>query len=309
MATSVEEQSEILIQSFAALVRNLAVDSKEVGRLISLVPLVENAESSDIATDATLKSQPHTSVLADLTSLDRIVEQLERKMDALRENVAAQKSGADDLEELLGQADAQAEGLKYMMAHLPKHLPGDVKAVAKAQPVSATITVEPPPRIKRITSSAAATPSRTRTQAVVKTPARTQAATRTEGGLSEPLLDLVTAGELEKVPKTTKGRLQLEQINAAITEVRAAFLVKHALLSKNNKQLNDRQRKQKSEILMSMVPEHEGNSFLFEAELRQCPAVASKGEATARCLVNTLRHLRRVRAVRVEGTMTYVAVQ
>jgi Spindle and kinetochore-associated protein 1 len=84
---------------------------------------------------------------------------------------------------------------------------------------------------------------------------------------------------------------------------------KYTLLAKPKGKLSDKLRRKQEQYMQQSVPEHEGGAFVTESELRGCPAVASRGEATAKSLINSLRQLKRVRPVRAAGVMTFVVVQ
>ncbi|KAG5178483.1 C18orf24 protein-like protein [Tribonema minus] len=123
-----------------------------------------------------------------------------------------------------------------------------------------------------------------------------------------PCIQLVTSAELQALPKTTRGRLQLDHVNAAITELQAVLTTKYTLLARPKSKLNEKLRRRYEQYAAAEAPEHEGAHFLTESEMRSCAALGGKGEATARLMLNSLRSLKRFRPLRANGVMTYVVV-
>ena len=196
-------ETDELVHSFTHLVRTLDAENREATRMLCLAPVIQAAAAAAAATKSgtaaqTSAVQPSAAdckVLSDLQSLTAVVDELERRTQNLRQSIDEQRSTADSLESMLQQAHAQSAELEHMTAHLPKHLPGDAQARAPACE---------PPTDKRATTS----------QSVSAAAARA----------AMPVVKLVTAAELDSVPKTTRGRVQLEQINAAIAELQVDYL-------------------------------------------------------------------------------------
>jgi Spindle and kinetochore-associated protein 1 len=191
-----------LVHSFTHLVRTLDAENREATRMLCLAPVIQAAAAAAATksgtaaqTSAVQPSAADCKVLSDLQSLTAVVDELERRTQNLRQSIDEQRSTADSLESMLQQAHAQSAELEHMTAHLPKHLPGDAQARAPACE---------PPTDKRATTS----------QSVSAAAARA----------AMPVVKLVTAAELDSVPKTTRGRVQLEQINAAIAELQVDYL-------------------------------------------------------------------------------------
>ncbi|CAN0243275.1 unnamed protein product [Ectocarpus sp. 12 AP-2014] len=118
-------------------------------------------------------------------------------------------------------------------------------------------------------------------------------------------VELVTVGELNGVPRSTRGRLTIEQVNAAVTDIQKAIERRHAFLFKPRKKMSEKQRGRLEELLGQEVPAHGGRPFIAEPDLRALPSF-KKGEMTAKALIATLRNLKRLKGVRGAGMMTYV---
>ncbi|CAM9472592.1 unnamed protein product [Hapterophycus canaliculatus] len=120
-----------------------------------------------------------------------------------------------------------------------------------------------------------------------------------------PVLELVTVAELNGVPRSTRARLTIEQINGAVAEIQKAVERRQAFVSRPRKKLSEKQRGRLEELLQQEVPAHAGEPFIAEPDLRALPAF-KKGEMTTKALIATLRSLKRLKGVRGAGMMTYV---
>eukprot|EP01084_Bolivina_argentea_P008224 15399_1 len=276
-----------LAHGFKNVIVGLEARAELNWRLLSLAALVANPSTSS-AMD-----------LEKMQSLEAAVFELEARCDAVCSSLEAEERESEQLQEMLKAAIKSSEGIEYMMKNLPAQLPGDAM-------------VEKAKRWREEQERQAHDASIRGAQVCkdIRSGGDVGHNKQNHAAVPSPLtLSLITVMELESVPKTTRGRVQLAQLNAAVQEIQSMMGKKQDLLSRPKSKLNDKQRRQKAEILEYMPPGQEGAPFLTEAEIRgSCRSVGCKGEATARCILVTLRHLKRLKQVRVGPMTIYVRI-
>ena len=181
-------------------------------------------------------NKARAKVVQDLRSLDAIVLDLERRAASMRDAIDRQRRGNEAFRELSEATRRQTAQLAAACASLPEHLPYDgptaTAAVAVATTARAGSDAErgDPPSSAPAASTAAVDAVGARTTTVVG--ATAAAAGHSDGHASRvaasalpvvPVLELVTVGELEGVPRSTRSRLTIAHINAAVTEIQKAM--------------------------------------------------------------------------------------
>eukprot|EP01041_Mallomonas_annulata_P013219 gene13219-27963_t len=116
--------------------------------------------------------------------------------------------------------------------------------------------------------------------------------------------DTVKTKEFEAVPKSTRGRLTLTQINEYFFLMMELITRKEKLL-KNTKKSRRQDSVEIFELENKRVPEHEGAAFVTETEIRGTK-IFENGVTTGVSVLHTLRALHRIRLVRTSGESTYV---
>ncbi|CAM9523585.1 unnamed protein product [Choristocarpus tenellus] len=284
--TQKSESAEALAVAFGDMVRTLSSQSQKLSRLALLSNLLDEGRTEK-------SSMPHAygparaKVLDQMRSLDAIVADLTRKLAMAREFVDDERRALVELEEMSKDAFTLNSDLQAMLSCLPKHLPGD------------SVSVE----VVRVASDGTHRVGQVGNQSKVPVEASTESHAVATG---LPEMELVTLGELERVPKTTRGRLSLEQVNAAIVEIQTTIERRHTFLSKPRSKLSDKMRIKQDSMKAQGVPDHNGAPFITEAELQACPTSKKMGKASAMALTSTLRSLKRLKSVRGINTMTYV---
>jgi hypothetical protein len=264
-----------LANGFGRMIHSLSRDCSRALQLLSLALLAEEKGLGGLNSGREMQ---------DLASLDVILNELEARKEALRRGIAQDTSEIQGLQSMLELSRKQAEDLHTLHNGLPKHLPGDNSSMhAPAHHLQGTIS---------------------QSDMLAPTAIGCQLGARCS---LVPTLPLVTKAELEGIPKVTRGRIDLEHLNASLSEIQIMLSKKYALLSRPSKKLSDKLKRQKESYMEHMVPEQESTPFLTEAEIRSCPAVVHKGEASSRNIMSCLRHLQRLKMVRAGGVSTYCA--
>lgn len=201
-----------------------STDDKENGTL-TITTAGQNAVLSERSNNSTNSNIGRTTVrtnhgaveaLRDLRDLSSIVSEIERRAATLRDAIDTHRRDNEARREMSETTRQQTAQLAATLLALPEHLPH-----AAPQPATATAT-----------SSAAAGADRTAPSAepgpVTRSRGNTGAAGAEVGRVAPsdlpevPVLELVTVGELEGVPRSTRARLTIEQVNAAVAEIQKA---------------------------------------------------------------------------------------
>eukprot|EP00903_Cladosiphon_okamuranus_P010352 g9795.t1 len=238
--------------------------------------------------------------LRDLRDLSSIVSEIERRAATLRNAIDTHRRDNEARREMSETTLQQTAQLAATLLALPEHLPHAAPQPATASAPSAAVGAQ---RTAPAADSGLATCSRGN---MASTAAGAEVGLVATSDLPEvPVLELVTVGELEGVPRSTRARLTIEQVNAAVAEIQRTIERRHAFLSKPRKKMSEKQRNRLEELLQQQVPAHGGEPFISEPDLRALPAF-KKGEMTAKALIATLRNLKRLKGVRGAGMMTYI---
>lgn len=176
--------------------------------------------------------------LRDLRDLSSIVSEVERRAAALREVIESHRRDNIARREMSQTTRQQTAQLAATLSALPEHLP------------HAAAPLQPKPTQKMVAAAAAAiaaaaavttggeADSSAAAAAAVACPATRSAVGNRRSGadpaasnLTEvPVLELVTVGELNGVPRSTRARLTIEQVNAAVTEIQKAVERRYAII-------------------------------------------------------------------------------
>ncbi|CAM9098670.1 unnamed protein product [Discosporangium mesarthrocarpum] len=258
--------AEAVVSSFGDHLRMIARQSQKLSRLVSLSALHSMTDKENSTSTNGQDPARGRKVLDQIVSLESIVSDMEEKITAARCTVDEERLHLVETEEMLEDAVYLGKDIQKMLLNLPKHLPND-----------------------RITPDTAGAMDAAQV-----------------GPSGVPSIELVTVAEFDGVPKATRGRLNLEQVNSAIQEIQAVAERRHAFLSKQRSKLSDKMRVKQDALKAQAVEEHGGAPFITESELRACPMLKKMGKSTATALLSTLRSLKRLKSVQGHGTMTYV---
>lgn len=190
-------------------------------------------------------NKARAKVVQDLRSLDAIVLDLERRAASMRDAIDRQRRGNEAFRELSEATRQQTAQLAAACAALPEHLPHDGPTATAAVAVASSARAgsdaerrEPPSSAAPAAATAAVGAVGARTTAVAGAEAEAaEAAAVATAGHNDghasrvaassvpvvPVLELVTVGELEGVPRSTRSRLTIAHINAAVTEIQKAM--------------------------------------------------------------------------------------
>lgn len=238
---------EAFVASFSDMTRSMAGQTRALARKVSLAQLLDvnhSDNSSDNKENSTIAAANHAlpshgngsrgvygntgnahgKVLEDLRSLDSIVSDLERRTAVMRDAIESHRRGNAAIQEMSETARQRTAQLAAVCASLPEHLPHAAPPVAGkestgAPAIASTVSASHTPAdcINRRAHSAAAS-GLDATGAGEGQASRVAASTLP----SVPVLELVTVAELDAVPRSTRARLTIAQMNAAVMEIQKA---------------------------------------------------------------------------------------
>lgn len=195
-----------------------------------------NNKHNDNSTSSTGAAGTHTNhvnleALRNLRDLCSIVSEVERRMAVLRDTIDSHRrdnAARREMSEITRQQTAQlAATLAALPEHLPHAAPTKTAAAYGADATAATAAA------RSGASVAVSAPAYTRTGAN-RRGANPAAVGGSAGGggmtgrvsasdlPGVPVLELVTVAELNGVPRSTRARLTIEQINGAVAEIQKA---------------------------------------------------------------------------------------
>lgn len=178
-------------------------------------------------------NKARAKVVQDLRSLDAIVLDLERRAASMRDAIDLQRRGNEAFLELSEATRRQTAQLAAACASLPQHLPhaGPTAMAGVASTARAGTDAERREPPSSATASAATAVVGARAVDVGVKAAAT-GKNNSDGSAFRvaasalpvvPVVELVTVGELEGVPRSTRARLTISHINAAVTEIQRAM--------------------------------------------------------------------------------------
>lgn len=230
------DAGEAFVDSFAGMTRSMVSQSRTLARKVSLAQLLDG--STGIADNAVKEnvgninnsssnykgsggggsgsraSAVHKRAIEDLRSVDAIVLDLERAAAELRDAIERRRRGNDAIQQMSESTRQLNAQLAAACAALPEHLPHAAPPAVVAPPVA-------PPRVTDVKAVVSGVGAAGENAAVVG--AKSAARVAASSAATVPVLDLVTVGELEGVPRSTRARLTIAQVNAAVTEIQKSM--------------------------------------------------------------------------------------
>lgn len=177
-------------------------------------------------------SSNRETVLDNLRSLDAIVADLERRSAAVRDAIDREQRGNEAIQEMTETTKRRTIELAATCDALPQHLPHAAPPLPSASSASAAAAPNAVPSgVGTIAESGVAVSgtaaTRTGRRGLPPTAAFDEGgnASRvaTSGLPVVSVLELVTVGELEAVPRSTRARLTIAQVNGAVIDIQKAM--------------------------------------------------------------------------------------
>ncbi|CAB9529722.1 expressed unknown protein [Seminavis robusta] len=325
-SANLEESAERVSQLFSTTITALAADVSALKHLTTWKEILHdqqnNAEDEDIQREEFLES---------LCDLDDVVTAVEKKVTVLRQIVAEEQRALENLNMLHTDSLEQNDNLKYLVDRCRNM--GGTGALAPANNNAAQnntsskrgnhgVDENAPQNSKGRSSRAVSKPikgdqrsknhqSKSSSAAQREPFSNSSSATLNSNSSQEThahieglscYFDAVTVEELESVPRTTRGRVQLSVINEALDNIEKCFH-KKALKVHRQHQVLEESRQVVLARYQATANEHGDEAELLqnlvvtEEELRHSCKFFLAGEGTARTVLAVLKALRRIKQV------------
>jgi hypothetical protein len=327
---SLQESAEQISQLFATTVTSLAADVNALKHLTTWKEIIDGRQNGS---EEEFNQDLHREeFLESLCDLDDVVTAVEKKVVVLRQIVAEEQRALDKLDMLQRDSLEQNENLRYLVDRCrsikisssnaqsggaDENNPHNNNHKGSSSRPSSTTTATSTNRGKQNQShgnNQSSSGSRTPFSIASSSYGNESAGSRDEGshtsthgshahieGLS-CYFDAVTDQELQAVPRTTRGRVQIGVINDALVSIEKCFHKKAIKERRQEQLLADSRlatlpRYQKASHEEIDDEELLHNLIVTEQELRQSCTFFTAGEGTARTVLAVLKALRRIKQI------------
>jgi hypothetical protein len=326
---SLQESAEQVSQLFTTTVTSLAADVHALKHLTTWKEIIDEQQRQNGSENQDLQREEFLEALCEL---DDVVTAVEKNVVILRKIVAEEQRALDKLDMLHTDSMEENENLRYLVERCRSmkiasstvqggganenspfnHHKGSTSR-PPATSTTATSTIKgklPQSHANKPSSSGSRAPfsiasSSYGNESVESRDEESHASTIGSHAHIEGLscyFDAVTDEELQGVPRTTRGRVQVSVINEALVSIEKAF---------HKKALKERrQQKLLVDSRMATLPRYHKESpgaiddeellhnlVVTEQELRQTCTFFTAGEGTARTVLAVLKALRRIKQI------------
>ncbi|KAK0580463.1 hypothetical protein LWI29_002257 [Acer saccharum] len=212
---------------------------------------------------------PASSTVADLSAVDAAVKAMELQVQAIKDRLCEEIQAIPKAKKLIDASLRQQRILQNMSAHVSSHVPQRMPMMnfntscflpeaSKQEPDCRSLKLEEP----------AALP-------------------KEKKGRSPPPLRFITSDELDSLSSYMKGRLTLEKVNAAISDMASYAETNAQLISApKKKELRD----------IATTEAVKGKHFFLEMDIK---GPSLKLDNTGKAILTVLRHLGRISETRI----------
>jgi Spindle and kinetochore-associated protein 1 len=295
---NLEEKAQQVSQLFSTTITALAADVYALRHLTTWKDIIE--ENSENAGSSTGHSERREEFLESLCDLDDVVSAVEKKVGVLRQIVSEEQRALENLNMLHKDSIDQNEKLQHLVERC-RNMVVTNKQPTQTKPKSRTNT-------NRTATNKSTKPLATKNHKPAREqpiPSISSSESHDQHAHIEGLschFDPVSVEELEQVPRTTRGRVQVCVINEALDNIGKCFHKKavqerkRMLLLEESRHValaryqgNPEEKVNDEELLRNLV--------VTEQDLRQSCAFFFAGEGTARTVLAVLKALRRIKQV------------
>lgn len=276
---------------------------------------------SDVASQRTalkMRTDPHDTVSREqmqpyLEKAVQAIDHLESQSVQVRQFVIRERKQRERLARIQKRAQQQAARVALIRERLPDHISAAVdtilanSAAAAAAAAAASVTSvpvaqpehrpSPPPPNAHLEPESVSQRQEPPSRRAAPRP-RTPTPPVEESSRGEfPIVDHVTERQLKQAPQYVKGRLTVDKIAKVVEKLNAFLKTKYTVYRKHRRDLkSDAERDMMQMFQESECPETEGKSFVTDMELKKLSDF--KMDATARSVINVLRHVGALKEVR-----------
>ena len=328
---SLEENAEQVSQLFASTITALAADVSALKHLTTWKDILQrgadnnNNNNEQPSNNENVGEERREEFLESLCDLDDVVTAVEKKVGVLRQIVSEEQRALDQLNLLRQESAVQNENLRSLVERCRQmklkpttnnnHKLGNSRRSShegadNSRFLTTNATQNNPTSEKKHYNFPNALKAK-ETVAAVNTSRGSAEGSHTYAEGLWCYLDPVTQEELESVPRTTRGRVQVAVLNEALENIERCFHKKGVKEQRKHQQLVEARQAalahydggedelDDDEVLRTMV--------VTEDELRKACSFFAAGESTARTVLAVLKELKRIKQVpaKKRGLLTY----
>ncbi|KAJ8904061.1 hypothetical protein NDN08_000590 [Rhodosorus marinus] len=223
-----------------------------------------------------------------LVRASNAVDEVELLLKKLKAYCSKESTDLERTKELFSRIEGQSRRLTAIDENVPRHLPKTHQSnETNSDGNDGTWNTEAHNLDENLTNALESDSSQ----------CKRGSGTRGSATPSHPEIKYLTASELKSAPQYVVGRLTLEKVNDTVNVLNRLIRDKYQLLRRpmrelSSKQLNQVQAYQDEELSAEL-----GNSpFISSNDIKACPEI--RPAATAKSILNLLRHCKRIREVR-----------
>ncbi|KAK4311581.1 hypothetical protein Pmani_016941 [Petrolisthes manimaculis] len=243
--------------------------------------------------------------VVEFSHLSKEVEQIKEDLASYRTTIARAKQDIVLAHSLLNMVSQLSARVAHMKANLPTHLPQPGVHLPKHDTNSKKQTQVPE---KQPHNAITTTAAHTTTTTTTTTTSHGKGVTKVGAQMSKhiPVLIFITVEEFESVPKYIRGRLQYEQVNAAIKEVNRALEAKYTLMARPRNKLSEADMNVVRDCKRQESTDTKGVYFVVGEDIKRWSTL--RLDRSGHSLLTIIRTLKRIREVRGPGSLVRFAV-
>ncbi|KAL4367971.1 hypothetical protein GQ457_05G000200 [Hibiscus cannabinus] len=254
------------------------MDPKQAGSSLDSLISSFNTRIAELQELVIARNMYPASSVTDLSAIDAALKGMELQVKAIKDRLHEEAEAIPKAKKLIAKSLQQQKKLQSMSAYVPSHLPERatlnldsdrslVPEAFKQQPNQGTMAEEP-----------AALPKEKKNR-------------------GSPPLWYITAGELDSLSSYMRGRLTLEKVNAAISDMATYAEANAQLVAAPKKKLAENLWERALELRdIAMADPVKGKHFFLETDMK---GPSLKLDNTGKAILTVLRHLGRISETRI----------
>uniref|UniRef100_A0A7N1A3Q1 SKA complex subunit 1 homolog n=1 Tax=Kalanchoe fedtschenkoi TaxID=63787 RepID=A0A7N1A3Q1_KALFE len=251
------------------------MDVKQAGTSLDALVRAFNLRISDLRELVIARNLYPGTCVTDLSAIDTSLTAMELQVQAIKDRLREEADAIPKAKKLIEASLKQQRKLQNMSSYVPSAL-SQRTAAMDSKPEESKLDVDF--SHYKLHEDAAALP-------------------KEKKGRQSPPLRYITVEELDFVPTYMKGRLTLEKINAAITDMAAYAEANAHLLSASRKKMTETTWERALELRdIAMNEGLKGKHFFLENDIK---GPSLKLDNTGKAILTVLRHLGRISETRI----------
>ncbi|CAO2834846.1 unnamed protein product [Amaranthus hypochondriacus] len=259
------------------------MEAKEAGSSLESIMLSFNTQISDLQELIIARNMYPGSSVADLTAIDAAVKAMELQIQSIKDRLREETLALPKAKKLIEASLKQQKKLQEMAIHVPSHL--TVKTMALQSDSNDNLQSDPSKDNNLLSLGS------------LKIDEEPVVLAKEKKGRGPPPLWYISGDELASLSSYMRGRLTLEKVNAAVTDMAAYAESTAQLISAPKKKLPESLWERALELRdIAMTEGVKGKHFFLESDIK---GPSLKLDNTGKAILTVLRHLGRISEIRV----------